>query len=146
MHRRKLAIALAAALSSGILMAQAPDQNQAPANAPAQAPTQPQATRAHHMANPNRQARRLAKKLDLNKDQVAQIKPILADRQRQMQALHADTSLSQQDRREKMRGIMEDSKNKIEAVLNDQQKQQFEQMLAQRRAHRHEAQAQPQGQ
>jgi Spy/CpxP family protein refolding chaperone len=42
-----------------------------------------------------------------------------------------------------MQGIQQDSKNKIEAVLNDQQKQQFEQMLQERRAKRTQP---PQGQ
>ena len=87
--------------------------------------------------NPNKQAKHLAKKLNLSKDQVAQIKPILADRQQQMQSLRADSSLAQQDRRAKAQAIQQDSKSKIEAVLNDSQKQQFEQMLANRRAHRH---------
>ena len=68
---------------------------------------------------------------------MAQIKPILADRFQKMQTLRADTSLSQQDRHGKVRAIMQDSNSKIEAVLNDTQKQQFEQMLAQRRSHQH---------
>lgn len=76
-------------------------------------------------------------------DQVAQIKPILEARQQQMQSLRSDSSLAPEDRRVKAHGIMEDSKNKIEAVLNDTQKQQFEQMLEERRAHHN---SQPQAQ
>ena len=76
-------------------------------------------------------------------DQVAQIKPILEARQQQMQGLRSDTSLAPQDRRAKAQEIMQDSKTKIEAVLNDTQKQQFEQMLQERRAHHN---SQPQAQ
>ena len=94
------------------------------------------------MANPDKQARHLGKKLGLSGDQVAQIKPILADRQQQMQSLHADTSLAPQDRRAKAQAIQQDSKSKIEAVLNDSQKQQFEQMLAERHAHHQHPNAQ----
>ncbi len=45
-----------------------------------------------------------------------------------MQALFQDQSLAQQDRRAKMRTIRQDTQAKIEAVLNDQQKQKFESM------------------
>ena len=47
-----------------------------------------------------------------------------------------------QDRRAKFHSIRQDSKNKIEALLNDQQKQQFEQMQQARHNHRQAPQAQ----
>jgi periplasmic protein CpxP/Spy len=121
-------VLLGALLSAGTLMAQQ-DANQAPAPATT-------ATAQQHAPNPNRQAKHLAKELSLTHDQVAQIKPILADRFQQMQSLRADTSLTPQDRRAKAHAVQQDSKAKIEAVLNDTQKQQYEQMLAQRRARR----------
>jgi periplasmic protein CpxP/Spy len=138
-------------------MAQQVDPNQAPApseqSAPAQAapdqsaPAQPMSPQAMRRApNANRQARHLAKTLGLSHSQVAQIKPILAYRIQQMQSLRADPSLSAQDRRQKAHEIMQDSRAKIEAVLNDSQKQQFEQMLAQRRNRHNGAPAEaPQG-
>jgi periplasmic protein CpxP/Spy len=128
---------LGAALSTGVVLAQAPDPSQQATQPQAQQANQPQADQArpHHAPNPDKQAKHLGKELGLSRDQVAQIKPVLEDRVQQMQALRADTSLSPQDRHAKAHGIVEDSKNKIEAVLNDTQKQQFEQMLQQRRAH-----------
>ena len=137
----KATIVLGAMLSSGMLMAQAPANPNSDTNLTAQSAGQsapqsaPMQGRQHEM-NPNKQAHHLAKELGLTKDQVQQIKPILADRDQQIQSLRADQSLAQQDRREKMRAIQQDSKGKIEAVLNDSQKQQFEQMMANRRAHR----------
>jgi periplasmic protein CpxP/Spy len=119
-------------LVTGVALAQAPDQNQ-PSSA-AQA-TQTNNMREHKAPNPDRMAKHLGKKLNLSTDQVAQIKPVLEDRTQQIQALRADTSLSQQDRRNKAHEIMQDSNSKIEAVLNDTQKQQFEQMLQERREH-----------
>ncbi len=101
----------------------------------------PRSAGGHHNFDPAQQAAHLGKKLSLSDDQLAQIKPILADRFQQMQTLRADTSLSQQDRHAKFHALMQDSNNKIEAVLNDTQKQQFEQMLAARRAHQHNRQA-----
>ncbi len=134
MHTRTISMLLGAVLSTGVVLAQAPDQNQPSSTA--------QAERPHHASNPDRMAKHLGKKLGLSSDQVAQIKPVLEDRAQKMQALRADTSLSPQDRRAKAQDIMQDSKTRIEAVLNDSQKQQFEQMLQERRAHR---KAQPQG-
>ena len=147
LNRRKATIILGALLSTGLMLAQSPGSNQAPAaNAPQAAPAQPG---NHRTFDPGRQALHLAKRLSLSDDQVAQIKPILADRFQQMQNLRANTSLTAQDRHAKVRAIIEDSNSKIEAVLNDTQKQQFEQMLAQRRSRQHRqapAPSQPQAQ
>jgi len=132
MHTRTISMLLGAVLATGAALAQAPDQSQ-PSSA-AQA-TQTTKVREHKAPNPDRMAKHLGKRLSLSSDQVAQIKPVLEDRTQQMQALRADTSLSQQDRRNKAHQIMQDSNSKIEAVLNDTQKQQFEQMLQDRRDH-----------
>jgi protein CpxP len=136
-NSRKATFILGALLSTGVVFAQlqaAPADQQPTAQAPAGAGM-------HGPADPAKEAKRMGKELGLTKDQVAQIQPILQDRETQMQALRADTSLQQPDRRTKAKGIMEDSKGKIEAVLNDQQKQQFEQMLAARKA-KHQQQGQ----
>lgn len=84
-------------------------------------------------ADPQRQVNMLSKRLNLTEDQKTQILPILTDRQQQMKSIHEDTSLSQQDRRAKMRTLREDSDSKIKAVLNDDQKQKYDQMQQQRR-------------
>jgi hypothetical protein len=83
-----------------------------------------------HNMSPEQQAAHLAKALKLSADQENQIKPILADRQQQMEALRHDTSMSQPDKFAKMKSLRDDSNSKIEAVLNDTQKQRFEQMQA----------------
>jgi Spy/CpxP family protein refolding chaperone len=134
----KATLILGALLSAGLVLAQAPTTNQAPsANAPQAAPAQ----QGHRNFDPNQQAAHMSKRLGLSDDQVAQIKPILADRFQQMQTLRADTSLSEQDRHAKFRALMQDSNTKIESVLNDTQKQQFEKMQAERRSHQHNRQA-----
>ncbi len=132
----KATIILGALLSAGMVLAQAPDANQAPApGAPQTAPAQPGGS--HRTFNPGQRAMHLGQRLGLSSDQVAQITPILADRQQKMQNLRADNSLNDQDRHAKARAIIEDSNSKIEAVMTDTQKQQFEQMLAERRSHQH---------
>jgi hypothetical protein len=97
-----------------------------PQEAPAVAPTS-------HRADPSQQLRRLTKKLNLTSEQQNQLLPILTDRQQQMTALLNDGSLSAQDRHAKARALREDSDSKIKAVLNDNQKQQYQQMRQHRR-------------
>ena len=75
--------------------------------------------------NPDEQVARMTKRYNLSSDQQAQIKPILANQQQQMQALRGDSSLSREDRMAKMKSIREDSSGKIQALLNDSQKQKF---------------------
>jgi hypothetical protein len=79
------------------------------------------------MMDPDQQLARMTKRYNLSSDQQTQIKPILASQQQQMEALRGDSSLSREDRMAKMMSIRSDSKTKIEAVLNDDQKKQFEQ-------------------
>jgi periplasmic protein CpxP/Spy len=126
----KATVALGVLLSAGMAFVFA----QAPANSSA-APSQD--GRQHRTFDPGQQAAHLGQRLGLSSDQVAQIQPILADRFQKMQNLRADNSLNEQDRHTKAQAIMQDSNSKIEALLNDTQKQQFEQMLAQRRSHQH---------
>lgn len=133
MNKTKATIVLGVLLSAGMLLAQAPDANQVPA---ANAQQFAQSGRPHRTFDPARQAAHLGQRLGLSSDQVAPLQPILADRRQQMQGLRADTSLTPQDRHAKARAIMQDSKGKIEALMNNTQKQQFEQMLAERHNHR----------
>jgi Spy/CpxP family protein refolding chaperone len=145
MNVTKATILLGALLSATIVFAQAPASNQAPAaNAAQAAPSQP--GQQHRNFDPSQFAAHLGKRLSLSSDQVAQITTILTARQQQMQTLRADASLTEQDRHAKRHAIMQDTNSKIEAVLTDTQKQQFEQMLAQRhqRHNRQPQSSQPQ--
>jgi len=91
-----------------------------------------------HGMNPEAQLQHLTKQLDLTADQQAQIKPILESRAQQANQIMQDQSLAPQDRHSKMMAIHEDSNAKIEAVLNDTQKQKFAAMQAKMREHAHE--------
>jgi periplasmic protein CpxP/Spy len=62
----------------------------------------------------------VAAKLNLTEDQKAKIQPIIADRQQKWAALRADTSLRPIEKKRKLKGIFEDSDQKIKARLNEQ--------------------------
>jgi Spy/CpxP family protein refolding chaperone len=78
------------------------------------------------MMDPDQRLAHMTKRYNLTADQQSQIKPILQDEQQQMQAMHSDTSTSRDDKRAKMMSMHQESAQKIEAVLTDQQKQKFE--------------------
>ncbi|HEY1768227.1 MAG TPA: hypothetical protein VGG26_11250 [Terracidiphilus sp.] len=152
MRSKHLSIALGLVLSAGLAVAQSPSSNEAPDQSQQQAQPQAEqqavpasplatesapATRPQHAPNPDRAARHLGKQLGLTSDQVAQIKPILADRQQSVAGVRSDSTLNPRDRKAKLHSIQQDSRNKIEALLTDSQKQQYEQMLQNRRAQRH---------
>ncbi len=126
MGSKLFTLALSSALALGAAgAALAQDQAPPPPDGAMQGP--PPGGGMRHM-DPDKQLQHMTKELGLSADQQSQIKPVLVDRDQQMQALFSDQSLSQQDRRAKARSIQQGSRSKIEAVLNDQQKQKFEAM------------------
>lgn len=98
----------------------------------------------HRGMNPDAQLKHMTRQLDLSADQQAQIKPILESRQQQMQQLWQDQSMSRDERHQKMQAIQQDTSDKIEAVLNDTQKQKYESMQARMKQRRMQHQQQNQ--
>src|SRR5260370_35721273 len=81
---------------------------------------QPQGQR-RGMPSVDDQVKMLSDRLNLTADQQTKVKPILEDHRTQPQALMRDDSLSQDDRRTKMRTLRESTNSKIRAVLTDDQ-------------------------
>jgi hypothetical protein len=124
MKKQICSLALSTLFGLGVAIA-APQQQDQSAPAPQ--------SREHHQADPNRQVRMLTKRLNLTADQQKQILAALTDRNQQFESIRSDSSLSPQDRRAKMRTVREDSDAKIKALLNDNQKQTYDQMQQQMR-------------
>jgi protein CpxP len=76
--------------------------------------------------DPAQQLAGMTKRYNLSTDQQNQVKTILMDQQQRMQLLRLDSSLSPDEKKAKMQSIRSDSNSKIEAILNDDQKKQFE--------------------
>ena len=88
----------------------------------------------------------MTKQLNLTADQQQKIKPLLESQSQQMQALHQDTSLSQEDRMNKMQQIRQSTNEQIKSSLNPEQQQKFEQMMMSHHGHMHGGpEANPQG-
>jgi Spy/CpxP family protein refolding chaperone len=96
----------------------------------------------HHAHNPQQEAAWIGKKLNLSSDQTAKLEPIFADSQQKVTALRANTSLSQDQRREQFRAIHKDTQTQLATVLTPEQ---IEQLHSMRHAHgQHQPLQQPQ--
>lgn len=82
----------------------------------------------HHAPNPQRQAERLSKQLNLTADQTAKLTPILADRDQKFQALMQDQTLTPEQRHEQMRAIHQSTEQQLAGVLTPDQLQQMKAM------------------
>lgn len=130
---------LIAGLSGSALLAQNQDQATPPPTS-AQSSAAPSEQPAH-VPNPRHQAKKMAKQLGLTPDQESKIEPILADRVQQMQSVRSDSTIAPQDRKARIHSIRRDSDSKIEAILTDAQKQQYEQIKQNRKANKQQVTA-----
>ena len=82
--------------------------------------------------DPEQQVQRMKQQLNLTDDQVSQIRPLLADEQKQSMAVRSDTTMSREDKQAKMQSLRQDSMAKVRAILTDAQKSQYDEMIAKR--------------
>lgn len=139
MRKQICSLALSTLFGIGVAIAapQAPDQSAPPQAQNSAVP--PQGNEGgHRHFDPNRQLHMLTKRLNLTSEEQNQILPILTNRSQQAESLRSDSSLSPKDRHAKMRSIREDGDAQIRAVLNDTQKQAFDQMQQQMRERQRE--------
>jgi len=106
------------------------------------APPQDQAQPRMH--NPHRAAMRMGRELNLAPDQTAKLEPILADRQQKVQAIRANTALTDDQRRAQMRTVMQGTRMQLANVLSPEQMKQWKEMRHNRK-HGQDTAAQPQG-
>jgi periplasmic protein CpxP/Spy len=100
------------------------DQQAAPAGAP------PEHGHGHGRFDPAKRAEMLGKQLKLTSDQQSKVEDILKSEQSQMESLHQDSTLSQQDRHAKMMDIHKTSNDQIRGLLNPDQQKKFDEIQA----------------
>lgn len=84
--------------------------------------------RAMGKMNPQHTLQRLSELLNLTDDQKAKILPLLQAQFDQVTALRNDTSLSDDERHEKMRAIVQSTHEQIGALLTPEQREKFKSM------------------
>jgi periplasmic protein CpxP/Spy len=108
-------------LAAGLTFAQTSQESQAP--------TPDKHVGMHHNAeSADQHLQMLSEKLNLTDDQKAKLRPILQDQMQQMKAVREDSSLSQEEKRSKMKSIHESLHDQINAVLTPEQQAKFKQM------------------
>lgn len=78
--------------------------------------------------DPQQRTEMLTKHLNLTSDQQAKVLDVLKNEQSQMESLHSDTSLSQDDRRSKAMDIRKTSNDQIRTLLTPDQQKKFDEM------------------
>jgi protein CpxP len=134
-----LGVVLISGFTGSAVLAQ--DQGQPAAAINATSAEQTPSAPTHKAPDPQRQTRRMAKKLGLTADQQAKIEPIFVDRDQQVASLRANTTLAPKDKKVQIHSVVRDSDSKISALLSDTQKQQYEQLKQDRRAKRQQRQS-----
>ena len=75
---------------------------------------------------PGGQLQAILNKLDLTDDQKDKVKPIVKDQTEKLSALRADSSLSREDQRAKMKEITDATDVKLKAILTPEQFTKFQ--------------------
>ncbi|HXJ91201.1 MAG TPA: hypothetical protein VMS18_30620 [Candidatus Binatia bacterium] len=112
-----------------------------PQSAPSGAP--PEHWRGHGQPDPAKRTEMLTKQLSLTSDQQAKVLDLLKSQQSQMEKLRSDSSLSQDDRRDKMMDIHKSTTDQIHALLNPDQQKKWDEMQSKRgqwEGHQHDGQ------
>jgi Spy/CpxP family protein refolding chaperone len=78
----------------------------------------------------------LIKKLNLNADQKKQFRQIRQESMQQAKAIRADNSLSQPDKKQKLRELHKQTMDKVMTMLTPEQKEQLKKTMEERRKNR----------
>jgi hypothetical protein len=84
--------------------------------------------RRHGPPDPAQRTAELTKKLKLNSDQQTKVQDALQSERSQMESVHQDTSLAQQDRHAKMMEIHKSTDAQIRGLLDSTQQKKWDEM------------------
>lgn len=87
----------------------------------------------HDMMSADQHVQMMSQKLNLTDEQKAKIKPIVEEHLQQRQAIMKDQALTPEQKHSKMEASADAAHSKIEALLNDDQKKQFAEMMKEMR-------------
>jgi protein CpxP len=88
--------------------------------------------RRHGQPDPAERTKKLTKHLKLTSDQQTKVQSAIESERSQIQSLHQDSSLSQQDRRSKMMEIRKSTDDQIRGLLDSNQQKKWDEMQAKR--------------
>lgn len=85
------------------------------------------------------QLERLTQELNLTDEQKEKVKPILDEQSKQMRVTQDDTSLSQEQKRDKMKQIHQTTHSQINEILTPEQQKKFAELKEQHKEQRKES-------
>jgi hypothetical protein len=129
MKQSVLSLVAAGLISVGASFAAAQDN---PPNDQQSPPAQDNAMRRHGPQDPAQRTAELTKKLKLTSDQQTKVQDALQSERSQMESVHQDSSLSQQDRHAKMMDIRKATDAQIRGLLDANQQKKWDEMQARR--------------
>jgi hypothetical protein len=80
----------------------------------------------HQMPTVDEMVQTMSEKLSLTDDQKPKVRKIAEDTHKKMDAMHADQSMSREERMAKMRGMHDHAMSQVRAILNDDQKKKLD--------------------
>ena len=80
----------------------------------------------HKMPTVDEMVQTMSEKLSLTDDQKVKVRKIAEDTHKKMDDLHADTSMSREDRMAKARSMHDNAMAQVRAILNDDQKKKLD--------------------
>lgn len=136
-----LSLEAATVLAAAILLGGAPAQAQTTAPTASQTdapppPPPPDGGRHRGGMGPEHRVEMLQHALNLSADQTTQVKAVMESERPKMEALRANSSLSQEDRHSQMMAIHQDESTRIRALLTADQATKYDAMEARMREHR----------
>jgi protein CpxP len=134
MYKQSLLVLVAAGLMSiaGPFAAAQDSPSGSQSNPQQSQPSQDNSMRRHAPPDPAERTAELTKKLKLTSDQQPKVQDALQSEHSQMESLHQDSSLSQQDRHAKMMEIRKTTDAQIRGLLDSTQQKKWDEMQAKR--------------
>ncbi len=132
MTKARTAMAVAIMLAFALPMTMVAQSDTQAAQPQGQTGEQHEHMRHGGMMNPQAQLDHLSQQLNLTDDQKAKIKPILDNSNTQAQSIRQDSSLSEQDRHQKMHSLHESTMSQVRAVLTSEQQAKLDSMKERR--------------
>ena len=125
---------LTAALAASMIAAGLPAVAQSATDSQNSTTQQQTANEGRHGGKHGDRFARMAQKLNLSQDQQDKLKPILEKQRDQAKAIRNDSSLTQDQKKEKFQALRQDTMAQVNSILTPEQQQQWQQMRAK---HRH---------
>jgi len=90
----------------------------------------------HKMPTVDEMVQTMSERLSLTDDQKVKVRKIAEDTHKKMEAMHADQSMTREDRMAKARSMHDSAMAQVRSILNDDQKKKLDEWQKEMQEHR----------